>query len=270
MKQSFTLIELLVVIGIIAILASMLMAALPKAREKARGISCLNNMRNVNIGLQLYADDYNGYAMPAKWGKGADEVAIVNGEVFKGDNLYFYCFNPVINSGSLLTPSQARAKGDAWGKVLLCPSLPDQNEYDADVLKDRPKIGISYNGGLGKNNQYDMGWHRLSEVPSPSKFVSFMDRILQCRLNGSWTVAPYYAQPAQFDDGFGEDVRDPELEQAFRRHGGYINVAFVDGHASTTGTLTIFEECAQNSFRQQDLTLGKYQMNLVPTPPKQE
>ena len=115
-----------------------------------------------------------------------------------------------------------------------------------------------------------MGWHRLSEAPSPSKFVSFMDRILQCRLNGSWTAAPYYAMPAQYGDGYGEDVRDPELVQAFRRHGGCINVAFVDGHASTTGTLAIFEECAQNSYRPQDLALGKYQMNLVPTPPKQE
>ena len=63
MKKSFTLIELLVVITIIAILASMLLPALSKARNKARTISCVNNQKQFDLSFQLYALDYDGYIM---------------------------------------------------------------------------------------------------------------------------------------------------------------------------------------------------------------
>ena len=59
-RRRFTLIELLIVIAIIAILAAMLLS-LNKAKEKARSIVCINNLKQLGTSFLFYADDSNGY-----------------------------------------------------------------------------------------------------------------------------------------------------------------------------------------------------------------
>src|SRR3954469_2880934 len=97
-RRGFTLIELLVVIAIIAILAAMLLPALSKAKLRAQGISCINNMKQLGVSAIMYGGDNND-RVPAN-------VATINGgdTSFNGPNWVDGTFQWTLGGGGAQTP----------------------------------------------------------------------------------------------------------------------------------------------------------------------
>ena len=140
-SSGFTLIELLVVIAIIAILAAILFPIFAKARETARRVGCLGNLKQIGVGIRLYCEDNGGLTFPYNYNYGSNNPQ----PIFAAYSKYI----PVAAAGSTLK----------IGKVWQCPSDFQFGFRGKPPLAWPNSMSYSYMGwygsGLGRNLDQD-------------------------------------------------------------------------------------------------------------------
>lgn len=246
----FTLVELLVVIGIIALLISILLPSLGKARQQAQLVACASNLRQLGMAFHMYANAHKGTLPPASYQEGT------NGWTWDD----FVMMTGVLGSAKTFTDAEyANQNGPGFGpsidkrvNVLVCPgdslernpgliprsyAVVAPRRFFYNNIPDNVFSGMfaSFGSTTSEDQRTRLGHrtYKITEVKAPAE--QFMATEFIHGMNGvgvSWgapTIQSYGTggySPQQFTESASQHPRNITLTV----HNGRVNYLYADGH----------------------------------------
>lgn len=243
-RDGFTLIELLTVMIIIAVLAAILLPALSTARERSRGIFCLNNTRQLTFAWQLYADDHNG-SLPYNFVPGQATVPLNLNWV---NNVMDWSLSPANTNVATITGASLGTYSSGNINIYHCPSdhlLSDVQRAAGWSQRLRSysmnaMVGDASNAttnGLNANNPGYRQFFKISQIPRPTEIFVFLDEHPDS-INDGYFLPIYKSSDASvasagYTYGSGGSYGGEswnELPASY--HNGAAAFSFADGHAA--------------------------------------